>query len=411
MSTSQSKIYWQRNLAVFVVGAFLSEAAISLIVPMLPLFLKSLGHFSSGQLNVLAGVAFAITFLFKALASPLWGKLSDQKGHKVMLLRASGGLALCCFLVALSPNVLFLIVVRAVQGLFAGYINNAEAMLAIDVPKNKNGLVLGILATGDTAGLLCGPIIGGVLVTLAGFRITFIISSLLMVMVFLLSLFLVRETFVQKKSSPSMGILATLKAQRLPQLIVLIFTMTLLIQATNTAVNPILSLYLEKLAPHTHQIALISGVIAALPGISTVLSATFFGRLSDRIGQTKLLACALVFGCLVYLPQIFTTSLGLFAGCRFLTGFSIAALMPTLQTLLTKQAEPAAMGRIFSYNQTFQALGNVSGALFSSVVATQFGYHNVFTFIFLIEVCGLLLVGLSQTTFFHTPQQSKSLHS
>ncbi|KRM76379.1 hypothetical protein FC82_GL001611 [Secundilactobacillus collinoides DSM 20515 = JCM 1123] len=51
---------------------------------------------------LLCEVAFSIAFLIKTIALPIWVKLSDQIGHKPMLLRASSGSALCCFLVSMG---------------------------------------------------------------------------------------------------------------------------------------------------------------------------------------------------------------------------------------------------------------------------------------------------------------------
>lgn len=387
----KSITYWHRNLMVLWMGAFMSEGAISLIVPILPLFLKSLGNYTPSQLSLLSGSIFAVTFLIKAVVSPLWGKLSDRVGHKPMLLRAAGGLSFCCFMIAIAPNVWLIILARAIQGIFSGYINNAESMIATEAPKEHKGWALGTLATGDTAGLLCGPIIGGALATFVGFRGTFFIAALLMLAVFGLSWKLVTETFEPVPASEKMGIRDTLSAQPHIKLLLLIFVLTLIVQATNNAVNPILSLYLDDLLSSAPHLPLISGIVAALPGIATVLSAGYLGRLGDMHGQRKLLIGGLALGTLIYIPQIFVTNIWGLGSLRFITGLSIAALLPALQAILTQNTQPAALGRIFSYNQTFQALGNVCGAMISAGIASAFGYVQVFTAVCVMEALGLLL--------------------
>ncbi|WP_390407237.1 MFS transporter [Lacticaseibacillus jixiensis] len=387
----QSTTYWHRNLAILWLGAFMSEGAISLIVPILPLFLKTLGRYSPSQLSLLSGSIFAVTFLIKAAASPLWGKLSDRIGHKPMMLRAAGGLSFCCLLIAIAPNVWVILLARAIQGIFSGYINNAESMIASVAPKQRKGWALGTLATGDTAGLLCGPIIGGVLATFVGFRGTFLIAAVLMLTVFGLTWAMVKETFTPVSATAQMGIRDTLAAQPHVKLLLLIFVLTLIVQATNNAISPILSLYLSELLPSVPHLPLISGIVAALPGIATVISAGYLGHLGDLHGQRKLLLMGLTLGTVVYLPQIFVTNIWGLSGLRFITGFSIAALLPALQALLTQNTNPDALGRVFSYNQTFQALGNVCGAMISAGVASAFGYVQVFTAVCLLEAIGLVL--------------------
>lgn len=390
---------WHRNLRVLWFGTFISEGAISIIVPIMPLFLKTLGQYSNGQINLLTGAAFSITFLVKAIASPWWGKISDRSGHKVMLLRASGGLAFCCFLISVAPNVGVILVARTIQGFFSGYVNNSESIIAAAAPRQQSGAALGTLATGDTAGLLCGPIAGGVLATFFGFRVTFLIASLLLLIVFGLSWYFVQENFKPlKKTEKVAGIKQTILEQMNPHNLLLAFFITMLIQATNNAVNPMLSLYLSTMLHNNSSLALISGIISALPGIATVISAAALGHLGDEWGQKKVLLYAFSLGMLTYLIQGFATHIWLFAGLRFLTGFSIAALLPAVQSLLTRETKPQALGRIFSYNQTFQALGNVLGVMFGSIVAAKLGYHSMFLLIVLLESAGLLFSIFIQKT-------------
>ena len=64
---------------------------------------------------------------------------------------------------ALVPNVFWLLFLRTLNGLFAGYVPNATALIASQVPQNRSGYALGTLSTGLTAGVLIGPLLGGTL--------------------------------------------------------------------------------------------------------------------------------------------------------------------------------------------------------------------------------------------------------
>ncbi len=61
-----------------------------------------------------------------------------------------------------------------------------------------------------------------------------------------------------------------------------------------------------------------------------------------------------------------------------LVGVADAALLPQVQTILAKYSPHSSAGRIFSYNQSFQAMGNVAGPLIGSSVSGLFGYSGVF---------------------------------
>ncbi|CAK8739053.1 Multidrug resistance protein MdtG [Sodalis praecaptivus] len=154
-------INWKRNLFVTWIGCFLTCAAFSLVMPFLPLYVELLGVSSPEKLNLWSGAVFSITFLFSAIASPIWGGLADRKGRKVMLLRSALSMAIVMTLMGLAQNVWQFLILRALLGLLGGFVPNANALIATQVPRNKSGWALGTLSTGAVSGALIGPLIGG----------------------------------------------------------------------------------------------------------------------------------------------------------------------------------------------------------------------------------------------------------
>ena len=122
----------------------------------------------------------------------------------------------------------------------------------------------------------------------------------------------------------------------------------------------------------------ISGIIASIPGIATLIAAPRLGALGDRIGTERILAIGLIAAILVYIPMAFVQNVYQLAFLRFLVGITDACMLPAVQTLLTKYSPHTAAGRIFSYNQSFQAAGNVVGPSLGTVVSNAFGYGGVF---------------------------------
>ncbi|VFS82428.1 drug efflux system protein MdtG [Kluyvera cryocrescens] len=98
-------INWKRNLTVVWLGCFLTGAAFSLVMPFLPLYVEQLGVTGHSELNMWSGLVFSITFLFSAVASPLWGGLADRKGRKIMLLRSALGMGIVMLLMGLAQNI------------------------------------------------------------------------------------------------------------------------------------------------------------------------------------------------------------------------------------------------------------------------------------------------------------------
>ncbi|MGM0173294.1 multidrug efflux MFS transporter [Enterococcus sp. DIV0800] len=406
----QPRATWQKNLIVLWFGTFMAGIGFSLVMPFMSLYIDSLGSYTNQQLNFWSGITFSSTFLITAIVSPLWGRLADQKGRKLMLLRASLGMAIVISLMGTVGNVYQLIGLRLLQGFFSGYISNATALIATGTPREKSGQVLGTLATGAVTGNLLGPLVGGVTASIFGYRLTFFITGGILFLVFILSLLFVHEEFtpVEKKDMvPAKQIFQNLKY---PHVVIGMFVTTLIIQASNNSISPIISLYIRQLMHGHGNVTLVSGIIASIPGIATLIAAPRFGRLGDRIGSEKILGIGLIFAMLVFLPMSIVTNVWQLAFLRFLVGISDACLLPAVQALITKYSPHDAAGRIFSYNQSFQAAGNVVGPMIGSSVSSIFGYRGVFISTSALVLTNYLLVHRNTKEIAEKNQQAQETH-
>ncbi|GBG96821.1 multidrug efflux MFS transporter [Lactococcus termiticola] len=370
---------WQRNLVVLWFGCFMTGVGSSLITPFISLYVSSLGHFSKTELNLWSGAIFAASFVVLAIVSPLWGKLADEKGRKLMLLRASLGMAITITLMAYVTAAWQLLLLRMLLGAFSGFISNSMALMASSSPKEKSGRVMSVLTTGSVAGTLIGPLIGGVLVAWVGYRHVFNVTGVIMFLVFLLALFFVKENFTPvKKDQVAQGFKQVFSLFSHPAVIWGMFLTTMITQMTNQSINPVLSLYVRELMHYQGNITLMAGIIAAAPGLVTLVVAPQLGRLGDRIGQKKILGAGLFFSMVVFAATAFSQSVTFLLIMRFLVGVSDAAILPSVQAILAKEAPRQVTGRIFSYNQSAQAIGAFAGPLLGSVIAGFIDYRYVF---------------------------------
>ncbi len=94
-----------------------------------------------------------------------------------------------------------MLALRVLNGVFTGYIPNATALIASQVPKDKTGYALGTLSTGAVAGNLIGPTLGGILAEMFGVHTVFLLVGLLYAIVVLLTVFYIREDFVPIKKA------------------------------------------------------------------------------------------------------------------------------------------------------------------------------------------------------------------
>ncbi|MHC5218230.1 multidrug efflux MFS transporter [Enterococcus sp. LJL128] len=371
------KIDWKKNLMVAWLGSFFTGASISLVMPFIPVYIEQLGTPKS-QIELFSGLAISVTAFAAAIVAPIWGNLADQKGRKIMMIRAAAGMTFTMGSLAFVPNVYWLLIMRFLNGILSGYIPNATAMIASQAPREKSGWALGTLSTGAVAGNLIGPSIGGALAQWFGMENVFIITGFVLLITTLLTIFMVKEDFepVEKKD-----LLSTKEVfSRVNHLSILIglFVTTLILQVGVTSISPILTLYVRSLSGNQDNILFVSGLIVSVAGVSAIISSPSLGKLGDKIGNHKVLLGGLLLSFLCYVPMAFVQTPFQLGALRFMLGFSTGALMPSINTLIGKLTPPEGVSRIYSYNQMFSNFGQVLGPMIGSTVAHGLGYSAVF---------------------------------
>ena len=384
---------WHRNLIVLWFCTFVAGMAFSEIMPFLSLFVSQLGDFNKQQVTFYSGLAYAADYAIAAISAPLWGIIADKKGRKIMLLRASLGMAIAMGLMGFVTNVWQLVALRALQGVFAGFISNAQALVASQTPRKHSGRALSTLITGAVSGQLFGPVIGGILAQLFSIRNTFFITAGLLMLAFVLSLVFVQEHFkpVEHHRQPGES-RNPLTAFKNPTLIIMMLCSTMIVQMGNASIAPIISLYVKQLMHNVGPITVVAGIIAALPGISNIIAAPRLGKYGDQHGSGRVLLFGYIFAVVMYFPQGLVSSVVALGFLRFAIGISDGALFPEIQTMLTKNTPVHLTSTIFSYNQSFQAIGNMVGAFAGGVIAGIFDYNAVFILTAVVLLINLLLI-------------------
>ena len=377
---------WHMAFYTLWLGCVCTGMGYSMTMPFISLFISDLGNYSKFEINLYSGLAFAMTFIAQAIVSPYWGSLADRKGRKLMCLRASGVMALTITLTGFAPNAIYIVIMRFIQGSFSGYINNATALIAGETPHNRSGWVMSQMMTAGTAGNLVGPLLGGILSSFFGnllggawgYRIPFYITGVLMFIVFIGTSFLVHEDFTpisREKMKPIGQIMKSLPSVKL---IILMFVTTMLVQSSTMSIDPIVSLYVKSMMPGSRDMAFVAGIVAATPGLGTLIAASKIGHKMDEIGPLRVLRFGLVIGFVLFVPMALTNNPWVLAVLRFFLGIASAGMLPAAQTVLTLNTPAESFGRIFSYNQSFQAVGSVLGSLMGSMISGLSNYATVF---------------------------------
>ena len=370
------EISWKENLRVAWFGSFLTGASISLVVPFMPIFVEQLG-IEGDQVAFYAGLAISVSAVSAALVSPIWGILADKYGRKPMMIRAGLAMTITMGGLAFVPNIYWLLFLRLLNGVFTGFVPNATALIASQVPKDKSGAALGTLSTGVVAGTLTGPFVGGFIAEIFGIRNVFLLVGSFLFLAAILTIFFIKEDFQQvakEKAIPTKEVFSSFKY---PRLLVNLFLTSFVIQFSAQSIGPILALYVRDLG-QTENLLFVSGLIVSSMGFSSMMSAGILGKLGDKVGNHRLLVAAQIYSVIIYLLCAHATSplqLGLY---RFLFGLGTGALIPGVNALLSKMTPKSGISRIFAFNQVFFYLGGVIGPMAGSAVAGYLGYHAVF---------------------------------
>ncbi|MQT44352.1 MULTISPECIES: MFS transporter [unclassified Pseudomonas] len=398
------EVNWQRNLAVSVFGAFTTIIAMTLLLPFLPLYVEQLGVSDPAAIVQWSGIAFGATFLTAALTAPLWGRLGDRYGRKLMLIRASLGMAIAMSLIGLAENIYQLVGLRLLAGLLGGYASGATILVATQTPKARSGWALGMLASGIMAGNLTGPLIGGLLPPLVGIRNTFFLAGGLIFITFLATLFLMKEVPRNKPAAGTPKATAASAWSAIPDKrpVVTMFVVAGLMMFAIMSIEPIITVYLIQL--HTQDVTLMAGVVMSATALASVLSASRVGKLADRIGHWKVVTGCMSVAALLLIPQAFVTNEWQLVGLRFLMGLALGGLLPGIAAIIRHAVPDKVAGHMLGYSTSCQYIGQVLGPLTGGFVGGHFGMPAVF-----IITC-VLMAGCAAVMLALRPRHSVQAH-
>ena len=388
--------HWRRNLYVCLGGSFTTIVAMTLLLPFLPLYVEHLGVRSPGAIVQWSGLAFGITFLAAALVSPIWGRLADRYGRKLMLVRASLGMAVVMSMMGLAQNIYELVALRLAIGLAGGYASGSVILVAMQTPKDRSGWALGTLSIGVMAGSFAGPLLGGVLPGLIGLRQTFFAAGGAIFLAVLATCFLIREERGARPSrgepgAPRIGTWAAIPDRR-P--VVALLATALMLMFANMSIEPIITVSVAALAPAGGRVALMSGLVMAASALASILAAPQVGRLADRIGAWRVVIACLVACGLLLIPQAFVTDAWQLVLLRFLMGLALAGLLPSITALIRHSVPDTITGGVLGYSQSAQYLGQITGPLVGGFVGAHFGMRAVFFVTSALMLCGAMANGI-----------------
>lgn len=372
-------INWKKNLYIMWICQFLAMVGMSSIVPFLPLFVRELGVISIEETSKWSGLVFAGPFFVSLFLSSLWGNLGDKYGRKLMMIRATFGLALSQVIIGFSQDINQLFIGRLLQGGLSGFLPAAMALIASNTPEEKTGYALGILQSSTAAGTVLGPLFGGVISDFLSFRAVFFVVAALLFAVGFAIIFFVKED-KREQSKENFTLFDNWKYVLFDKKILIPAILIMLTSLGISFVRPIFVLFVETLEINKNYLPTITGALYSIVGVFSIFSAYWWGKKVEIFGLQKSIFIASILTAAMYMLHSVITNPFYLIPVRTALGFGYGALMPLLFTRISSNVNKERRGGVLGIGSSFQVMGNLIGPLLGGYAGATIGFSLSFLF-------------------------------
>jgi DHA1 family tetracycline resistance protein-like MFS transporter len=364
---------WRRQslawLVFFVIVVDL--IGFGIVIPILPFLSPHLGGGTDDVAFIL--VSYSVT---AALVAPLWGRLSDRLGRRLILFICLLGGAASHFLLAASDALWMVYLARAVAGAMAGSLPVATALIADASTPDQRSRAMGLIGRAFGIGLILGPVIGGVLArSETDFALPCIVAGVLSASAAVLALVLLpkpaptSQAQVGESVAGEIAPLPSLRAMLGASGVGLFVLQFALHTCAVSASIYLFPLWVSQgLGWTAHEVGLFFGLVGV---VMIVTQGNFLGRMTDRFGTIWVLrAAAVTFSLSLLLSTVASGALAM--GALGLLAFSAATLcLPVLNTIASHAVPAPWRGQFFGVTASSASFGRVGGPLIAATLLAQ----------------------------------------
>jgi MFS family permease len=377
----------QRNIFAAAAAGCIGATGFTLVMPFLPLYIAELGTTDLREIAIWSGLTLAATPAVTAISAPLWGRVGDRYGSKLLVIRSIAAFTLTKAAMAFVTAPWQLLALRALLGVFAGYGALTISMAAESAPRHRMANAIGVVQTGQRLGPAIGPVIGGVLAPLVGLRNVFLFASAFYTLALLFIVLMYREP--REGRAPRAlrrGREVFSQLFHLPGFVlalVLIFGL----QTVDRSFGPVLPLYVAQVGIASERVPFVSGVLFSLAAISAAFGAFLAGRLLLRFSAKRLIVTGSLAAAAGMAAIVVSPSLWVFGAAMVVVGAAIGTATTTVWSvagsLLPSDAHATGFG--------LMTTANLIGLAFSPVIAGFIGGSGL-RIVFVADVILLLML-------------------
>lgn len=377
-------------------------------VPFIPFYIQELGVVQPDSLKIYTGLLSMAPAVTMAVMAPVWGLVADRWGKKLMLLRAMLCASFIIGLMGAVSGVNQLVVLRLLQGVFTGTVTASAALVASSAPSNRLTYALGFLSSSTFIGASAGPIIGGFMADLVGYRMSFLMGGILMLLDFVLVL-----VFVKEVNEPA-PVLKTEKAGKASIFsifsvsIVSVLFIIFVIRISRAVFSPYLPLYVQELRSAAGGVVKITGLINGVTGLATALAGLTLSRLGDRYDKMKLLIIFLAASIAAsILVPVVAGNLWLFTAAYGIFFFLMGGLEPVLISISAEKTPSDRHGVLFGIQGTVGNIGFAVSPMLGSAISIGYSLRTILLLVPFTLIPGLLALFLMKRGVKRAPGLSR----
>ena len=354
-----------RSPAIWMVliAAFLDMMAMGIVMPVLPGLIEDLTG-SLAAAGIWTGVIGSLWALMQFVFAPVIGSLSDRYGRRPVILVSTAGLALDWVLMALAPNLWWLVVGRIIGGITSASATALFAYMAdVTTPENR-ARAFGLIGAAISAGFVLGPALGGVLGEISP-RLPFWIAAGFSAAAFLYGLVVLSESLPVERRKPfawrTANPVAALRMLAGWPGLGALSASTFLLTFSHRLIMTILVLF----AGHQHGLSTlqIGALLAFLSVLDLIMQGAVVGPAIARFGERRTTIIGLSGGALSFL------SMGLAPTAPWFVAAMIpASLMglaePTMKSMLSSRVAESEQGQLQGAMQSLASVAGITGPVF-----------------------------------------------
>jgi MFS family permease len=376
---------WKRNQAAVTAAAFVGFTGFTLVMPFLPLYIRQLGVTDIGEIALWTGMTLGVSPAIAALTAPLWGRVGDRFGNKLLVQRSLISFIVVMTSMAYVTKPWHLFALRAVQGFFAGYGPLTLSMAALSAPRDKMALAIGTVQTAQRMGPALGPVIGGILAQAVGLRNTFFFAAGFYLVAFIMITMMFKEPPRAARSAEG--------RQRTPFASILAFENFLLVmvvlfglQLVDRSFGPVLPLYLDQVGYSPADVPIVAGVLFSVLAFTAAMGNQLSSRLLKRHSPRVVIAWAVLIAASALTIFVMSRATWLLAASMAIVGLCIGTSITTAFAAGGAVIPPDVHATAFG----FLTSASLTGVALSPILSGLVGARSIRA----VFVAGIVTLGL-----------------